>query len=127
MAKNMNIVRIQTSLNTKFFRWWFEFLEPFHHLTNREIDVITAFLKQRYVLSKVIKDEDILDSVLMGEDTKKKIRDDCGITLSHFQVIMSKLKKSKIVINGKINKKYIPNIEEDADVFRLIFHFELKE
>jgi hypothetical protein len=126
MAKNINILRIPTSLNTKFFRYWFEFLEPVHKLTGREIDVITSFIKHRYLLSKVIQDEDILDKVVMSEDTKKKIREECDITLSHFQVIMSKLKKNKLIIDGKINKKYIPNIEENAGEFRLILHFELK-
>ena len=48
MKKANNIVRIPTSLNGKFFRYWFEFLQPFHNLTNREIDVITAFVKQRH-------------------------------------------------------------------------------
>lgn len=126
MAKNTNIVRVVTSLDTKFFRYWFEFLEPFHKLTDREIDVITSFLKQRYLLSKVIQDEDILDKVVMSEDTKRKIREECGITLSHFQVVMSKLKKNKLIVDGKINKKYIPNIDIDAKEFKLTFHFELK-
>ena len=73
VKKANNIVRIPTSLNGKFFRYWFEFLEPFHKLTDREIDVITSFVKQRYELSKVIKDNEILDKVTMSEDTKKKV------------------------------------------------------
>lgn len=127
MSKNTNICRIPTSLDTRFFKYWFEFLEPFHKLTGREIDVITSFLKQRYLLSKVIQDEDILDKVVMSEDTKKKIREECNITLSHFQVVMSKLKKNKLIVDGKINKRFIPNVEEDASEFRLILHFDLKK
>ena len=68
-----NVIRIPTS-QKKFFRFWFEFLKPFHKLTDREIDVITAFTYERYNLGKVISDEDILDKVVMSEDTKKKIR-----------------------------------------------------
>lgn len=64
--KANNIIRIPTSLNGKFFKYWFEFLKPFHKLTDREIDVITSFVKQRYELSKVIKDNDILDKVTMS-------------------------------------------------------------
>ena len=44
--KANNIIRIPTSLNGKFFKYWFEFLKPFHKLTDREIDVITSFVKQ---------------------------------------------------------------------------------
>ena len=75
MKKANNVIRIPTSLNGKFFKLWFMFLEPFHKLTDREIDVITSFVKLRYELSKVIKDNEILDKVTMTEDTKKKVRE----------------------------------------------------
>ena len=109
MKKPNNIVRVPCSLSRSFFRYWFKFLEPFHKLTDREIDVITSFVKQRYELSKVIKDNEILDKVTMSEDTKKKVREECNITLPHFQVIMGKLRKNKVIIDGKINPRFIPN------------------
>ena len=126
MKKPNNIVRIPCSLDKSFFRHWFNFLEPFHKLTDREIDVITSFVKQRYELSKVIKDSDILDKVTMSEDTKKKVREECNITLPHFQVIMGKLRKNKVIIDGKINPRFIPNIDEEAGTFQLLLLFELK-
>lgn len=124
--KANNIVRIPTSLEGKFFRYWFEFLQPFHKLTNREIDVITSFVKHRYELSKVIKDNEILDRVTMGEDTKRKIREECKITPSNFQVVMSKLRKNKVIIDGKINPRFIPNIDEESGTFQLLLLFDLK-
>lgn len=127
MSKNANnVVRIPTSIEGKFFRYWFEFLQPFHHLTSREIDIITAFLKERYALSKVIKDNAILDRVTMSDETKRKVREDCNISLAHFQVIMGKLRKSKVIEDNKINPRFIPNIEEDSGVFKLLILFELK-
>ena len=126
MKKANNIVRIPTTLYGKFFRYWFEFLLPFHNLTSREIDVIAAFVKQRYQLSKVIKDDNILDKVIMSEDTKKKVREECNITLPHFQVIMGKLRKNKVIIDGKINPRFIPNIDEETGYFQLLLLFELK-
>lgn len=124
--KANNIVRIPTSLSGKFFRYWFEFLRPFHKLTDREIDVVTCFVKQRYELSKVIKDNDILDKVAMSEDTKKKVREECNITLPHFQVIMGKLRKNKVIVDGKINPRFIPNITEENGTFQLLLLFDLK-
>ena len=121
-----NIVRVPCSLSKNFFRYWFMFLEPFHNLTDREIDVITSFVKQRYELSKVIKDNDILDKVTMSEDTKRKVREECNITLPHFQVIMGKLRKNKVIVDGKINSRFIPNIDEETDTFKLLLLFELK-
>ncbi len=126
MKKANNIVRIPTSLNGSFFRYWFMFLEPFHKLTDREIDVITSFVKHRYELSKVIKDNEILDKVTMSEDTKKKVREECNITLPHFQVIMGKLRKNKVIIDGKINPRFIPNISEENGTFQLLLLFELQ-
>lgn len=126
MEKPNNIVRIPCSLSNSFFKYWFKFLRPFHKLTDREIDVITSFVKQRYELSKVIKDNEILDKVTMSEDTKKKVREECNITLPHFQVIMGKLKKNKVIIDGRINPRFIPNINEDTGTFQLLLLFELK-
>lgn len=126
MKKANNVIRISTSLNGKFFRYWFQFLHPFHKLTDREIDVITAFVKQRYELSKVIKDNDVLDREVMSDYTKKKVREECNITLPHFQVIMGKLRKNGVIVDGKINNKFIPNIDEETGTFQLLLLFELK-
>ena len=125
MAKQVDsIVRIPCKVDGKFFRYWFEFLQPFHNLTEREMDVITSFVKQRYELSKVIKDNKILDKVTMSEDTKKKVREECDISLPHFQVIMGKLRKNKVIIDGKINPRYIPSVDEENGSFKMMLLFD---
>lgn len=125
MGKMNNIIRIPTSLSTSFFRFWVEFLRPFHNLTDREMQVASSLLKRRYELSKVIQDEDILNKVVMSEDTKKVVRKECNISLQHFQVIMGKLRKSKVIIDGKINPRFVPNVSEEHGSFRLLLNFEL--
>ena len=125
MAKQVDsIVRIPCKVDGKFFRYWFEFLTPFHNLTEREMDVITSFVKQRYELSKVIKDNEILDKVTMSEDTKKKVREECDISLPHFQVIMGKLRKNKVIIDGKINPRYIPSVDEENGSIKMMLLFD---
>lgn len=125
MAKQVDsIVRIPCKVDGKFFRYWFEFLQPFHNLTEREMDVITSFVKQRYKLSKVIKDNEMLDKVTMSEDTKKKVREECDISLPHFQVIMGKLRKNKVIIDGKINPRYIPSVDEENGSFKMMLLFD---
>lgn len=125
MAKQVDsIVRIPCKVDGKFFRYWFEFLTPFHNLTEREMDVIISFVKQRYELSKVIKDNEILDKVTMSEDTKKKVREECDISLPHFQVIMGKLRKNKVIIDGKINPRYIPSVDEENGSFKMMLLFD---
>lgn len=125
-GKIRNVVRVPTSLDGKFFRYWFEFLEPLHKLTQREIDVISAFVKQRYLLSKVIKDQDILDKVTMSEDTREKVRQECNLSVAYFQAIIGKLRKTKIIIDNKINPRFIPCITEDIDSFQLLINFDFK-
>lgn len=125
MGKRINnIVRIPCKLDNKFFRYWFEFLEPFHHLTEREMDVITSLVKHRYELSKVISDSEILDKVTMSDDTKRKVMQECDITLPYLQVILGRLKKNRVIIDGKINPKYIPNVIEEEGSFKLMLLFE---
>lgn len=38
-----NIIKIPTSIDN-FFRYWMEFLKPFHNLANREMEVAAKIL-----------------------------------------------------------------------------------
>lgn len=127
MKKANNIIRIPSSINGKFFNYWFEFLRPFHNLTSREIQVAACLVKHRYHLSKAIKDTTLLDKVALSEDIKKQVRNECNVSTPHFQVIMNKLRKSKVIVDNKINPKFIPNIEEGSRYFQLMLLFELKD
>ena len=121
--KPNNVIRVPCDLNS-LFRYWLEFLVPFHNLTSRETDVATAFLKERYMLSKVILDADLVDRTLMSEESQRKLRQECELTNQHFQVIKSKLKNKKFFINDKINPRLIPNIKEDVGLFQLLLVFD---
>ena len=90
------------------------------------MEVIASFVKYRYQLSKVIKDVNILDKVTMSEDTKLKVRGDCNLSSPHFQVIMSKLRKSKIIENNRINPRFIPNLLDESKPFQLLLVFNIK-
>lgn len=127
MGKINNVITVPTSTEGKFFKYWFEFLRPFHKLTDREIDVIASFVKHRYLLSKVVSDQEVLNKLTMSDDTKKKVREDCNISQAHFQVIMTKLKKSKVIENGRINPKFIPRLEKDSNNFQLLLSFDLND
>lgn len=119
-----SVIKIPTTLDD-FFRYWFEFLKPFHQLTGREIDVAASLIRKRHELSKVIADNKILDKVVMSDDTRRSVREECKLSLPHFQVIMSKLKKNKVIIDGRINPKFIPNVSEQNGNFQLLLLFEL--
>lgn len=122
-----NVLSIPTSLKGKFFKHWFKFLLPYHNLTDREMDIAAAFLLKRYELAKVISDNNILESVLMNEDTKRSIREECDVKHQHFQVIMSKLRKAKVIIDNKINPRFIPNVKEENGNFKLLLLFNFDD
>ena len=56
MAKGVadNVIRIPCKVNSNFFMHWFQFLTPFHHLTDREMEVAASLVKHRYELSKAV-------------------------------------------------------------------------
>ena len=124
MLKPNNVIRIPCNKGYKFFIWWLEFLRPFHHLSDREIAVAAAILYKRYELSKVISDTELLDKVLMSEDSRKHILVLCNKSGTHFQVIMSRLRKTTFLPGGKVNAKYIPKISESEDKFNLLVFFD---
>lgn len=121
-----NVIRISTSLQGNFFRIWTEFLTPLHNLTNREKDVVAAFLKARFELSNVVSDSNLLDKILMSEDVKNKIKKECNVSNAFLQVILGKLKKTGVIVNGKIEPRFIPkNIKPNDPSFQLLLYFDL--
>lgn len=118
-----NVIRVPCNLDS-LFRYWLDFLAPFHKLTSREADVATAFLKERYALSKVILDKDLIDRTLMSEESQRKLKQECSLSNQHFQVIKSKLKNKKFFINDKINPRLIPMVKEDNGLFQLLLVFD---
>ena len=122
LYKPNNAFNISVVNSLDFFKWWCVFLRPFIHLTEREIDVMASLLKQRYELSKIIKDSSVLDTMTMSNDTLSKVIEECKITKPHFYVVMSSLKK-KGIVNGSINPRLIPNLKNEG-MFKLTILFK---
>ena len=113
--KPNNILVVNAGPDTGFFKWWCIYMRPMVKLTDKEIDVVSNFLKQRWELSKVIADPAILDSQLMSNDTKDKVIAECNITKQHFYVLMSSLRKNNVITETGINPRLIPNIRKNDD------------
>lgn len=124
MGNVNSIISIPTSLDGSFFKHWLNFLRPFHKLSDRETDVAAALLQHRYILSKDISNETLLDRVLLEEAERHAIEKELNISTSHLQVILSKLKKTKFIVDGKINARFIPNIKEDKERYTLVLVFD---
>ncbi len=122
-----SIIPISSSLNDGFFRYWLESLKFIHHLTASQMDVLAAFLKHRHMLSKNISDPEILDKFTMSNETRRKVMAESKMSTTHFQVVMSALKKNKAIVDGRINPRLIPTVSDDATSFKLLIYFNLKD
>lgn len=111
----------------KFFRIWVEVLKPIHKLTDRESDVLAAFLKKRFELQQTAKDPDMIDSYLMSAKIKKEIRESTLVSPVYFQMIFGKLRRNNIIIDDekgrRINPWFIPRLSKDDKDFCLAFIF----
>lgn len=124
LPKPNNIVEVRTGVDTGFFKWWCTFLHPLINLTGRETDVMASFLKQRHELAKSITDPAILDRMVMSQETRRKVMRECGVTQEHFYVVMSNLRKSGVIVDGRINPRLIPNLRDDGSgYFQLLILF----
>ena len=124
-SKINNIIKIPTSTED-FFKYWMIFLKPFHNLTNKEMDVAAKILQHRHSLSKAIKDEKILNDVLLSRENRKKIREELDITTAHLQVILSTLKSVNFIKDGMVNPRFIPRINNNKQ-FNLLMNFDFSE
>lgn len=126
MERPNNVIQIDTTLSD-FFKHWFEYLAPIHHLTAKQSEVMAAFIELRYELGKVISDETLLDETIMNEKYKRIIREKCGMSLQYFLVIMGELRKKKVIKNNKIDALLIPRLKPDGKDFKLLLYFPIHD
>ena len=124
--QNMNIKRIHTDKKS-IFRYWLEFLKPYHKLRQKEIEALSLMLYYRYELSREIKDMEMVDMILFSTKTRAQIREDLGgMGQKVFNNLLTSLRKKGVVNkDNKINHVLIPKMSEDG--FKLIFDFEVKK
>ena len=125
--KNSNIAKVHCALDIGFFYKWLSFTTPLHKLTKSERQLLASFLAKRHELSQIIRDENMLDNVLNSIDIRKEIRDEVGLTVPQFNILVSKLRRSGVMDGKKINKHYIPNIQKDTGQYRLTIIFDIND
>ena len=123
-----NVVRVPCKLSGKFFKYWFDFLQPLHNLTEREKEVAACYLRKRFELSQSISDENILNKYLLSQEITKQIKEECNLKTSHLQVVLTKLRKNGVMIeNDAINPKFIPKITQDKNSFSSLIYYDFNE
>lgn len=120
-------VRIPCRLSDDFFKYWLLFIQPLHSLTPKIIDVAACLLKNRYLLSKSIIDDNILNKFLMGSEMREKMVKELNIPSTNYNVALNKLKKAGFLVDGKIEQKFIPIIKPDAKSFNFLLYFDFQD
>jgi hypothetical protein len=84
-------------------------------------------LEHRLELLDRYSDPEVVDTLLMDQKIKTQVIKECNITLQHFYVVMSALRKKNVLSDKGINPRLIPNIRKDENgVFQLLILFEEK-
>lgn len=126
MSKVNSAIRVPCKLEGNFFNYWLTFLTPIHKLTPSVINIAAEILKHRYILSKDITNDTILDNYLLSnEEIRNDIITTCGISLSNYHVGIGKLKKAGFFINNKVNPKFIPKLDKDSNQYNFLLIFDL--
>jgi hypothetical protein len=123
--KNTNIASFKVEYK-KLFTYWLIVTKLLHKLTDKEIELLAVLLYKRMELSKDITNEKYLNKVLFDADTKKELEKELDVNNLRIQNILSSLRRKNVVIDNRINPKFIPNIEHNAKNFRIVFNFEIK-
>lgn len=119
-----SVIRIPVTKDTLYYTWlWYT--KPIHGLTATEITIASCLLKHRDKLKAIIHDQSILDRELLGNTIRDEIIKETGVTLKHYRMIMTNLRKHKFIVDGCINAKYIPDVKENKNDFRVLLKFDI--
>lgn len=118
-----NILKIKSSDYDELFLNWFLILKPLHNLSNKECILASKLYKYRDELKEVILDKEILDTTILSDTYRKKIIEEMDITMIHLQVLLTSLRKKNVIIDNRLNPKFIPHIKDSE--LSLLIRFEI--
>ena len=112
-----------------FFRHWLILTKPLHKLPNQKIEVVALLLHTYFNFKKEISNDDLAWKLTFDYDSKLKIKNEMGISTDQiFSNLLTTLRRDKVIINNKISKSFIPNIDlKNTNMFSLIYKFEIND
>lgn len=126
MNRPNDAIKVETTLKD-FFANWLRYLEPLHGLSEKQIQLASAFLRVRYELSKKITDDELLDTTVLSTKVRKQIKEELGITTANFQVILGDLRRHGFIRGNRFVHKFIPKLDEDPKSYYMLLYFPIKE
>lgn len=124
ICRNSNAFHVKTALDD-FFIKWVNFLQPFHGLSGANALVLASLLKYRHYLVSMLLSEKEADETLLGKECKEVFMEENHMSSNYLEVALSRLRKAKVIVNDRIDKKFIPILELGSNQYNLIINFEL--
>ena len=122
--KNVKVANINVKLKGLFLRW-LELTVMFHKLTEKERQVLALLLYYHFILKKDITNPKILWKMVFDYDTKMKIKEELGLKDASFQNLLTALRKKNIIKDNMIVPTYIPDLDERATNFKIIYNLNI--
>ena len=121
---NVKQANINIKLKDLFYRW-LSITSDFHSLPKQQKQVLGLFLYHHYKLKQEITNKKILWKLVFDYEVKREIKEELGMKDSVLQNILTKFRKAKVIVDGKISPAFIPDLEKDSNNFKLIFNFNI--
>lgn len=106
--KPNNIIPVKCT-ESSFYRAFVEFTTPYHKLTARERDVAARILQYYFKFKESIPDPEVVRDLLWSRKTRRDIMESLKMSDAHFKMILGKLRAAEFIVDGDINKQYIPH------------------
>lgn len=126
----MNTKQALIKTNEKnFFKHWLILTKPLHKLSDQKIKVVSLLLYSYFNFKKEISNDNLAWKLTFDYDNKSKIKKEMEISNDQiFNNLLSTLRKDKIIVNNKINKSFIPNINlKTNNTFSIVYKFEIND
>ena len=96
-----------------FYRAFVEILTPYHKLAAREKDVVARVIAQRASVS----DPEVLKEVLWSHTSRNDMIESLGMTREHFQLLLGKLRRSGMLLDGGVDPRFVPKMTDEPRFF----------
>lgn len=122
--KNIKQANINIRLKDLFYKW-LEITKAFHGLADQQQKVLALLLYYHYKYKDEITNNKILWKIIFDYDTKKLIKEELEISDQVLQNNLTILRKKGIIKDNTVVPTYIPDLEQGANNFKVIFNFRI--
>ena len=112
-----------------FFNHWLILTKPLHKLKPQEISVLYLLIYYYFEFKKDMTNDELAWKLTFDYDTKVKIKDELNIKVDQsITNILYSLRKKKVIVDNKVSKSFIPNIDfKTSNTFTLVYKFEIED